>query len=95
MNLYLTLIGIISTISCVLIIICINSKSADPSTLPSDGSKSPLQSRGLNDAQKSQILLIVCVIFFMSLVTTNVKTSKFSVIFHNFMASFTEEAPIK
>lgn len=31
--------------------------------------------------------MIVCVIFFMSLVTTNVKTAKFSVMVHNMMAS--------
>lgn len=88
MNLYLALIGIISTISCVLIIICINSKSVEPSSMPSEGSKSPLPYRGLTDSQKTQILLIVCLIFFLSLLTTNVKTSKFSVIFHNLMASF-------
>lgn len=90
MNLYLTIIGIISTISCILIIICINSKSQDPLSLPSDGNKSPITSRGLTEAQKSQILLIVCLIFFMSLVTTNIKTSKFSVMMNDILNLFSE-----
>lgn len=46
MNLYLILIGLISVVSCALIIICINKPSSTRS-LPTDGSKSPLRQEGL------------------------------------------------
>ena len=84
MHIYLAIIGLISIVSCALILIFITSKTYNANI---NDRNSPLQKAGLTENQKSQLLLVVCTIFFLSLVTTNIKTSKFSIMFDRIWSS--------
>lgn len=69
MDMHLILIGLISTASCILIMLCII--------------KNDNKSSSLSSEKKSFILLSICVIFFFSLSISNFKSGKFSNMYQN------------